>query len=217
VLTIQCCRVACLVRPDTLLQEASRKFLLLSIRIVVQPSGEEVEVNNISLIDDQTFESIYLSSSISPYLSLSFFGYKFRGGSRLIGAALQQISLEGNEVGSAVTSMTFADDPTPYFVVGTAFVDPNEPEPSRGRILLYRCASFLYKCLTNIARMADRVRSVSEGRLVLVAEKEVKGCPYSVTPFGGRLATGINSKIQIWRLVSQEDGSKDLQVRATAV
>jgi CPSF A subunit region len=64
------------------------------------------------------------------------------------------MSLKDFETGSSLISCSFNDvDPT-LFVVGTAFALPNEPEPTRGRILVLR---------------------VVERKFVLVCETEVKG------------------------------------------
>ena len=38
----------------------------------------------------------------------------------------------------SVTSVSLGSDSTPYYVAGTAFVDPMEKEPNRGRVLLFR-------------------------------------------------------------------------------
>ena len=53
--------------------------------------------------------------------------------------------------------MTFDGDDTEYVVVGTAYVLPEEPEPSRGRLMVFE---------------------IKDNRLVLVTEKDLKGvCP----------------------------------------
>ena len=46
-----------------------------------------------------------------------------------------------HDLHSSLASVTFAGDDTPYYALGTAYVKPEEYEPSKGRILLlaYRC------------------------------------------------------------------------------
>lgn len=36
-----------------------------------------------------------------------------------------------------IQSTSLADDPQSYIIVGTTFADPQEPEPNRGRILVF--------------------------------------------------------------------------------
>ena len=45
-------------------------------------------------------------------------------------------ALERGEMGYSITSLTFEGDPAPYFVVGTAVINPEEAEPSRGRLIV---------------------------------------------------------------------------------
>ena len=46
---------------------------------------------------------------------------------------LDRFGLEANEVGCAIASMSFSDDPTAYYVAGTAIVIAEEPEPTKVR------------------------------------------------------------------------------------
>ena len=82
----------------------------------------------------------------------------------------------------AVVSCRFADDDAPYYAVGTAFTAPEEVEPSRGRVLVFK---------------------VVRDELVLVAEKEVKGAVYNLNAFNGKLLAGVNSKVQLFRWVAR--------------
>ena len=69
--------------------------------------------------------------------------------------------------------------------MGTAFTLPEEVEPTRGRIL---------------------VLVVRDGRLSLVAEKEVKGAVYNLNAFNGKLLAGINSKVQLFKWTERGGG-----------
>ena len=82
----------------------------------------------------------------------------------------------------AVVSCRFADDDATYYAVGTAFTAPEEVEPSRGRVLVFK---------------------VVRDELVLVAEKEVKGAVYNLNAFNGKLLAGVNSKVQLFRWVAR--------------
>lgn len=74
----------------------------------------------------------------------------------------------------SLVSCKLGDDPNHYYAVGTAVVNPDEPEPKQGRILLLHWY---------------------EGRLTQVAEKEIKGACYSLVEFNGKLAASINSTV----------------------
>jgi DNA damage-binding protein 1 len=89
------------------------------------------------------------------------------------------------------------DDPNVYYVIGTAFAHPNEAEPTRGRILIFRVSA-----------------EQNGQRLILETEKEVKGAVYSLNAFNGKLLASINSKIQLFKWVDSGDeatGSHDLE------
>jgi len=111
--------------------------------------------------------------------------------------ARASLALGLDEMGASITSCRLGEtDPTPYYVVGTAFVAAAESEPTKGRLLVLR---------------------YFEGKLSLVAEREVKGAPYEVLPFhGGRLLNTCNSKVQVHRWVVREDGTKELQLECSA-
>ncbi|GLT64999.1 hypothetical protein SLA2020_374570 [Shorea laevis] len=125
-----------------------------------QPSGEESEMHFIRLLDDQTFEFI------STY------------------------SLDAYEYGCSIHSCSFSDDSNVYYCVGTAYVLPEETEPSKGRILVF---------------------IVEDGKLQLVTEKETKGSVYSLNAFNGKLLAAINQKIQLFKWHLREDGTRELQ------
>ena len=67
-----------------------------------------------------------------------------------------------------------------YYVVGTSFVFPNEPDASRGRILVFHVDKVDH---------APKLRSVHE--------KEVRGAVFTCAPFNGKLLAGINSKVYL--------------------
>eukprot|EP01126_Amoeba_proteus_P030505 TRINITY_DN3014_c0_g1_i10.p1 TRINITY_DN3014_c0_g1~~TRINITY_DN3014_c0_g1_i10.p1 ORF type:complete len:1099 (-),score=193.96 TRINITY_DN3014_c0_g1_i10:112-3408(-) len=76
-----------------------------------------------------------------------------------------------------------------YFVVGTAYVLPNEDEPTKGRILVF---------------------SVIDNKLRLEAETTVRGAVYSIKDFNGKILAGVNSKIQLFKWTETEDSVREL-------
>ncbi|XVF00511.1 hypothetical protein REPUB_Repub04eG0007500 [Reevesia pubescens] len=125
-----------------------------------QSSADESEMHFIRLLDDQTFEFI------STY------------------------PLDTFEYGCSILSCSFSDDATVYYCVGTAYVLPEENEPTKGRILVF---------------------VVEDGKLQLIAEKETKGAVYSLNAFNGKLLAAINQKIQLYKWMLREDGTRELQ------
>ncbi|KAI3824589.1 hypothetical protein L1987_06052 [Smallanthus sonchifolius] len=125
-----------------------------------QSSTEDSEMHFIRLLDDQTFDFI------STY-------------------ALDQF-----EYGCSILNCSFSDDNNAYYCVGTAYVMPEENEPTKGRILVF---------------------VVEDGKLQLVAEKETKGAVYSLNAFNGKLLAAINQKIQLYKWMLRDDGTRELQ------
>ncbi|OAY75001.1 DNA damage-binding protein 1a [Ananas comosus] len=125
-----------------------------------QNSTEETETHFVRLLDDQSFDFI------STY------------------------ALDTYEYGCSIISCSFSDDNNVYYCVGTAYVLPEENEPTKGRILVFL---------------------VEDGKLQLIAEKETKGAVYSLNAFNGKLLAAINQKIQLYKWVHREDASRELQ------
>lgn len=75
----------------------------------------EAGLDAVRLLDDQTYETIH------------------------------RHELDTDERGTALASMSFGDDPAVYYVLGTAYELPSEPEPTRVRLLSnafpLRCSS----------------------------------------------------------------------------
>ncbi|KAF9599350.1 hypothetical protein IFM89_036807 [Coptis chinensis] len=102
--------------------------------------------------------------------------------------------LDTYEYGCSILSCTFADDSNSYYCLGTAYVLQEESEPSKkqfqGRILVF---------------------AVEDGKLQLIAEKETKGAVYSLNAFNGKLLAAINQKMQLYKWMLRDDGSRELQ------
>ncbi|GMI74364.1 damaged DNA binding protein 1A [Hibiscus trionum] len=125
-----------------------------------QSSADESEMHFVRLLDDQTYDFI------STY------------------------PLDTYEYGCSILSCSFSDDPNVYYCVGTAYVLPEENEPTKGRILVF---------------------IVEDGKLQLITEKETKGAVYSLNAFNGKLLAAINQKIQLYKWMLREDGTREIQ------
>lgn len=116
--------------------------------------GQEVEVHNLLIVDQNTFEVLHAHQFMPTEYALS------------------------------LMSARLGDDPNTYYVVGTALVNADEPDPKCGRILMY-----LY----------------ADGKLTQVAEKEVKGACYSLVEFHGKVLASINSTVRLFEWTSDRD------------
>ncbi|KAI9079024.1 hypothetical protein K1719_039024 [Acacia pycnantha] len=125
-----------------------------------QTSTEESEMHFVRLLDDQTFECV------------------------------SSCQLDAFEHACSIISCSFSDDNNVYYCVGTAYVLPEESEPTKGRILVF---------------------IVEDGKLQLIAEKETKGAVYSLNAFNGKLLAAINQKIQLYKWMLRDDGTRELQ------
>ena len=85
-----------------------------------------------------------------------------------------------NEFALSIVSMSFENDPnSPYYIIGSCIVIEDEPEPKSGRIILIKYA---------------------ENKLVQVCEKEIKGAPYCLQNFNGKLIASISNSIKLYEM-----------------
>ncbi|CAH3106628.1 unnamed protein product [Pocillopora meandrina] len=101
--------------------------------------------------------------------------------------------LQDHECATSLISCTLSGDPNSsyssgtsntYYCVGTAYVFPEEAEPKTGRLILFQ---------------------LLEGKLVQVADKEVKGAVYSLVEFNGKVLAGINSTVSIYEWTADKE------------
>lgn len=116
--------------------------------------GQEIEMHNLLIIDQNTFEVLHAHQFMQTEYVLS------------------------------LVSAKLGDDPNTYYLVGTGFVNPEEPEPKVGRIIIYQYA---------------------DGKLKPVAEKEVKGACYSLVEFNGKVLASINTTVRLYEWTNEKD------------
>ena len=80
-------------------------------------AGMDAGLDAVRLIDDQTYETLH------------------------------RHELEADERGTALASVSFADDPEVYYVLGTAYELPNEPEPTRVRPRRMQACALISMCM----------------------------------------------------------------------
>ncbi|PAA85826.1 hypothetical protein BOX15_Mlig015655g2, partial [Macrostomum lignano] len=89
------------------------------------------------------------------------------------------------ETATSITSGQFGTDCATYFVVGTCYIRPNESEPSAGRLLMLQYTA-------------------DSPYLTKVAEKEIRGAPYSMCCFNQRLLVCVNSSVRLFEWSENE-------------
>lgn len=110
--------------------------------------GQEVDVYNLLILDQHTFEVLHAHKFMDNECALSI-----------------------------ISTRLGKDDPNWYYVVGTCFVNPEESEPKLGRIVLFHW---------------------NDNKLHQVADREVKGAPYSLCEFNGKLLASVNSAVRLY-------------------
>lgn len=103
------------VRPSASTQAQSTTTSTLGSLSILKPGttntatefGLEVEVHNLLIIDQHTFEVLHAHQLMTTEYALS------------------------------LVSSKLGDDPNTYYIVGTALVNPDESEPKQGRILIF--------------------------------------------------------------------------------
>ena len=91
---------------------------------------------------------------------------------------LHSVQLQLGEFALSILSMNFDNDPTTaYYAIGCCQVIDDEPEPKIGRILLFR---------------------LTENKLTQVCEKEIKGAPYCMQNFNGKLLASVSNCLKLY-------------------
>lgn len=120
----------------------------------VAETGQEVEVHNLLVINQHTFEVLHAHALLPTEYAMSLISTKL------------------------------GSDQTSYYIVGTAFVNPDEPVPKLGRIILFHW---------------------SDGKFTHIAEKEIKGACYSLVEFNGKLLASINSTVRLFEWTAEKE------------
>jgi DNA damage-binding protein 1 len=91
---------------------------------------------------------------------------------------LQSIQFPVNEFGLSIISTCFESDPgTAYYIVGTCAMVDDDPEPKIGRLIVFK---------------------YSENKMVQVCEKELKGAPYCLSSYNGKLLVGVSNSLKLF-------------------
>ncbi|XP_015904539.1 DNA damage-binding protein 1 [Parasteatoda tepidariorum] len=89
-----------------------------------------------------------------------------------------------NEFAISIISSKLGDDPNTYYIIGTAIINSDESEPKQGRFVIFQW---------------------KDGKLTQVAEKEIKGAPYCIVEFNGKLLASINSTVRLYEWTPEKE------------
>ncbi|GAX83262.1 hypothetical protein CEUSTIGMA_g10688.t1 [Chlamydomonas eustigma] len=178
-------------QPRRIVHQDSNKIFGL---ITIAGNSVDEEAGFIKVVDDQTFDILAVYPLDPSEMGCSIASVSFGGGEN---STLGASSGSNANIASTSTSSQHAhhshdSSSTPYLVVGTAYVRPEDPEPSKGRLLVLQYHA-------------------EERRLSLVTERDVKGAVYQVLPFQNKLLNSCNNKVQLHKMVTSADGSKELR------
>lgn len=116
--------------------------------------GQEIELNNLLILDQNTFEVLHAHQFMQTEFAMSLMSAKL------------------------------GDDPNTYYIVGTAIVNPEEPDPKMGRIIVFH---------------------YTDGKLHQIVEKEIKGACYSLVEFNGKVLASINTTVRLYEWTNEKD------------
>lgn len=133
----------------------SKTYLVSTIKFALNEIDEQIEKHSLKLFDQTSFE------------------------------LLNDYSLEPYENVESLTALKFADDVRAYYIVGTGFALPNELEPSKGRILIFKISQ--------------------DQKLILVTQVDINGTVWCLKPFNGKLLAGISSSVALYSWTESND------------
>ncbi|KAG9510937.1 DNA damage-binding protein 1, partial [Fragariocoptes setiger] len=129
---------------------------------VVEQNNQEVDVSNLLIINQYTFEVLHAHQFMPT------------------------------EHATSILSSRLGDSTEEFFIVGTSFVNADEPEPRSGRLIVFKW---------------------SENKLQQIAETSVRGAPYCMCEFDRKFLVGVNASVHLIEL----NARGDLRVECTYV
>jgi DNA damage-binding protein 1 len=98
---------------------------------------------------------------------------------------LHSLQFQPNEFALSIASMSFEGDASTYYVVGCAIVLDDEPEPKQGRLIVLKYNS-------------------GENKLTQVCEKEIRGAPYCLKSYNGKLLSSVANALKLYEFRDNE-------------
>ena len=96
---------------------------------------------------------------------------------------LRSVKFQMYEFASSILSIVFEGETVPYYVCGSCQVIDEEPEPRLGRIVVFK---------------------YFENKLIQICEKEIKGSPYTMAAYNGKLLTSVNNSVKLFQFEDEQ-------------
>ena len=174
-------------------QESSKTFGLITQRHDIQEGNEGISRSSRESASTKVSSKSYALNTSGTRPSTNFSG----------GDVMQEIEIYSflildqhtldvshahqflpGEVALSVISTKLGTNDETFYVVGTCFVNPEEPEPKLGRLIVFHW---------------------SDQKLQTITEKEIKGAPYQLAEFNGKLLAAINSTVRLFEFTGDRD------------
>lgn len=172
-------------------QEATKTFGLLTLRLDTQDS-DGISPTRISASTQASTSSTAAQSSIARAGS-SYSGDMLTNEVEVynllilnqdnLGEVLHAHQFLPTEAAMSIISTNLGTDDR-FYVVGTCFINADEPEPKLGRLLVFQW---------------------KDQRLLTISEKEIKGAPYALAEFNGKLLACINSTVRLYEFTKDRE------------
>lgn len=167
--------------------EDSATYVVCSTKTDMTTRGESVH-DRVLFLDNKDFVTRCLFELDPNETAMSCVSMRF------------QTPSASSSTASAVTSAEF-------IVIGTAFVLPEEQQPSRGRILVFEVQSTV-SVRTHGDDEGQEEEGVAGRKATLVSECVTKGAVFCLAPLLGKLVTGIDSQVKLYQFFPKgEDGA----------
>lgn len=169
-------------------QRSSQTFGVLTMRVDTQEaSGLSGRTDCASLRAQTVTHSTFSNSCIQRFTPPNEYGFEVYNFLLLdqhtfeVSHAYQMLP---TEYCLSIISAKLGEDPTYYYILGTAFINPEDSEPKQGRIIMF---------------------AINEGKLNQVIDKEVKGACYSLCELNGKLLASINSTVRLFEWTKEKE------------
>ncbi|XP_055373755.1 DNA damage-binding protein 1 [Condylostylus longicornis] len=116
--------------------------------------GQEIETNNLLIIDQNTFEVLH--------------AHQFMPSEYIV----------------SLMSAKLGEDPNTYYVISTAIIHYEEPEPKVGRIIIFH---------------------YNDGKLTQIAETKIDGSCHALVEFNGKVLAGISSFVRLYEWTNEKE------------
>ena len=97
---------------------------------------------------------------------------------------LHSVQFQPSEFALSIMSISLDSDNT-YYIVGCSTVIDDEPEPKQGRVIVFKYNS-------------------GENKLAQVCEKEIRGAPYCLASFNGKLLVSVSNALKLYEFKEGE-------------